>query len=156
MKKVFNIFAQCVVVFILFVIGLIIVINRPHRIGKTNYYFKWFDDYRCISFIDPDSKINMGGPLGVEIITCEDAYYDDDYIITYDALLDHFYIIRIARNRKEYHNFRGLAYKDINSFRRCLDSLRIDPEKMKYTIAPRSPFDARPTVINDFYDVIKK
>jgi len=156
MKKGLKTLLHCIIVCAVLFIGMVVYINIPYRIGHTNYYLIWVDDYRCLSFKDPNSRIDLGAASGIGILTCDDAFYNEEYIITHDTLLHKYYVIKIARDQKEYQEYRGLAFNDLNSLRHCIDSLGIIAEKMEYTRSPCSPFIKRPLIRRDCYGVVEK
>ena len=141
MNKVLKHIVRGFALFFLVMLVWVVAINRPHRIGKTNYYLKWFDDVRCLSYLEPGTKKFLGSPYGTGVITCFDVFFDKEYILAYDALSTKYYVIRVAHNDEEFKSYRGLVFNDLLSFQDRLDSLGVDIRRMKYTKTLDAVFD---------------
>lgn len=110
-------------------ITTIAIVNKPHRVGKTNYYLRWYDDERCLVYKGPKHSWLSAS------VSCNDVYYNDKYILAYDILRNVYVIQRIAKNQQEFESRDKLFIKDSVSFYNALDSLNIDRRSLNYSKA---------------------
>ena len=109
------------------IIVALIIINKPHRIGQTSYYLIWINDDRCLAFRDPNTREFSS----IRGLTCNEVYYNNNYILAYDVYEKFYYIIQISKEPDE----KPLIFKNMSSFKRALDSLQISISELKYSRA---------------------
>ncbi len=118
------------------IIGLLIILvldtimnNVPRRVGHTNFYFLWCDDYRYLAFKDPITKrFSSRG----HTVTCNEVYYDDNYILAYDLDFQYYCIIKLAKDENAFKSNNMLMFKDTVAFYKAIDSLGINTLKLQY------------------------